>query len=109
MDCPVVKLEIFIPKTHLELLRAALERVDAGHLGRYDHCFSYSEITGCWRPLPGASPYDGAVGVLCSAPEYKVEVCCLSAKLPETLAAIKAVHPYEEPVIHVLPMLATGL
>ena len=45
------KLEIFIPETHLGVLQKALQDVDAGHIGNYDSCMSYSPVTGCWRPL----------------------------------------------------------
>lgn len=103
------KLEIFIPESHLEPLRAALVSADAGHIGGYDSCLSYSPVTSCWRPLPGASPYLGRTGELCTAPELKVEVTCRVRDLEQTIAAIKAVHPYEEPVINAIPLLATGL
>ena len=103
------KLEIFLPASHLEALREALRRVDAGHIGRYDSCLSYHPVTSCWRPLEGANPYLGDVGDLCTQPELKVEVTCRTRHLEETLAAIRAAHPYEEPVINVIPLLATGL
>ena len=53
------KLEIFIPKTHFPQLQKVLQDVDAGHIGNYDSCLSYSEVTGTWRPLDGAKPYLG--------------------------------------------------
>lgn len=58
------KLEIFIPATHLTALQKALQSVDAGHIGNYDCCLSYSEVTGCWRPLAGSNPYLGRENVL---------------------------------------------
>ena len=103
------KLEIFLPESHLEPLREALRRVDAGHIGQYDSCLSYHTVTSCWRPLPGAEPYLGEVGALCTQPELKVEVTCRTQRLEGTLDAIRAAHPYEEPVINVIPLLATGL
>lgn len=51
MNFSCCKLEIFIPETHLEPLQRALKEVDAGHIGNYDCCLSYSPVTGCWRPL----------------------------------------------------------
>ena len=59
----MVKLEIFIPCSHLEILRKALQSVGAGAMGNYDSAMSYSLVKGCWRPLEGANPYDGEVGV----------------------------------------------
>lgn len=103
------KLEIFLPQSHLEPLRAALQHVDAGHIGCYDSCLSYAPVTSCWRPLEGTTPYLGQVGEVCTQPELKVEVTCRTGQLDETLAAVKAVHPYEEPVINVIPLYRTGL
>ena len=76
MDENFCKLEIFIPESHLEVLAEALRSVDAGHVGRYEGCFSYAPVTGCWRPLPGAVPYLGREGELSREPEVKVEVLC---------------------------------
>ena len=108
-DFSCCKLEIFIPETHLEPLRQVLLSEDAGHIGKYDGCLSYSRVTGCWRPLAGASPYIGTEGALCAEPELKVEVTCRTERVEETLEAIRAVHPYEEPVINVIPLYRTGL
>ena len=105
----VYKLEIFLPESHFEAVREALWSVDAGHIGNYDGCLSYSSVTGCWRPLEGTNPYIGSTGQFCAEPELKVEVTCRTERVEETLAAIKAVHPYEEPVIHVIPLYRTGL
>ena len=96
MSLSYCKLEIFIPESHLEALRVALQSVDAGHIGAYDGCLSYSLVTSCWRPLPGTAPYLGRVGELCTAPELKVEVTCRTDRVEET-------------VINAIPLLATGL
>ena len=105
MEYKYLKLEIFIPETHLKALQAALQKADAGHIGNYDSCLSYSRVTGTWRPLDGADPYLGNVGEISEGEELKVEVRIASDKLKETIAAIKKVHPYEEPVIHIIPLL----
>ncbi|MDR0380743.1 MAG: cytochrome C biogenesis protein [Oscillospiraceae bacterium] len=99
------KLEIFIPAAHFEALREALRSAGAGASEKYDGALNYSPVKGCWRPLAGANPYHGEVGVLCEADEYKVEVRCPIEKLEETVKAIRAVHPYEEPVINVIPLV----
>ena len=109
MEFPFCKLEIFVPESHLEAVREALHWVDAGHIGRYDSCLSWHPVTSCWRPLEGASPWLGQAGELCSAPELKVEVTCRTEQAEAAVAAVKAVHPYEEPVINVIPLWRTGL
>lgn len=59
MTIQYLKLEIFIPATHFRILRKALQSVDAGHIGNYDSCLSYSPVKGTWRPLEGTTPYIG--------------------------------------------------
>ena len=105
----IYKLEIFLFYCHLEAVCRALWSADAGHIGAYDRCLSWSRVQSCWRPLPGTSPFLGAPGELCRAEEIKVEVCCLGERLEETLSAVRGAHPYGEPVINVLPLAATGL
>ena len=109
MNISFLKLEIFIPETHLEALQTALQNVDAGHIGNYDCCLSYSRVMGTWRPLAGTSPYIGEEGQISCEPELKVEVTIRAERLEETIRAIKAVHPYEEPVIHAIPLWGTGM
>lgn len=107
-DFEYCKIEIFIPKTHLALIKDALRSVDAGHIGNYDSCLAYNDSTGCWRALPGSKPYDGEYNVECSADEYKVEAICLTENVEKTISAIKEVHPYEVPVINAIPLYRTG-
>ena len=38
-----------------------------------------------------------------------VEVACPTGRVEAVLAAVKRVHPYEEPVINVIPLYRTGL
>ena len=102
------KLEVFLPESHLAAVQRALMESDAGHIGAYDCCLSYSRVTGCWRPLPGSDPYLGREGELCSEPELKVEVTCRTAEVDRTVEAVKRVHPYEEPVINVIPLYRTS-
>ena len=53
--------------------------------------------------LAGTNPYLGAQGKLSQEPELKVEVTCRTELVDQTVEAVKAVHPYEEPVINVIP------
>ena len=108
MDFSHCKLEMFIPETHLEPLQRALQEVDDGHMGNCDCCLSYSPVTGCWRPLEGTSPYLGCVGEISREPEPKAEVTVRAERVDETIAAIKRVHPYEEPVINAIPLWCTS-
>ena len=105
MDFKELKLEIFIPETHLSVLRLTLQSVGVGRLGNYDSCLAYSKLTGSWRPLNGSEPYWGVEGQISEEEEIKVEVNILSENLEETLNAIYNIHPYEEPLVNVIPLL----
>lgn len=109
MEHAYLKLEIFVPEEAFPAVRDALWSVDAGHIGKYDHCLSYSRVTGNWRPLPGTNPYSGEENSLSEEPELKLEVTILKDALHRTMAAVKAAHPYEEPVINVIPLYGVGI
>ena len=108
MDLKYCKLEIFLPPSHLEVLQKALQEVDAGHIGNYDFCMSVSPVTGYWRPLDGCNPYIGTNGEISCEPELKVEVTVYTENVDKTIEVVKSVHPYEEPVINVIPLWRTS-
>ena len=88
MDFKYCKLEIFLPPSHLEVLQKALQEVDAGHIG--------------------CNPYIGTNGEISCEPELKVEVTVYTENVDKTIEVVKAVHPYEEPVINVIPLWRTS-
>ena len=101
----MIKLEIFVPVRHLEQMCAVLRLAGAGAVGNYDSVLSYSPVKGRWRPLDGAQPYQGEIGQLCEADEYKLEVCCREEDMDQIIQAVKQAHPYEEPVINAIALL----
>lgn len=100
-----VKLEIFLPESHIDAIRDALGRLDVGRIGSYGFCSSAYPVTGTWLPLAGAQPYQGTIGELSRAREWKLEMVCPRDAVGDALAEIRRLHPYEEPVVHVLPLL----
>ncbi|MFY9527208.1 MAG: cytochrome C biogenesis protein [Firmicutes bacterium] len=105
MDYIHCKLEVFVPKEYVGKIVAALGEIGVGKIGNYDHCFSTSEVTGYWRPLAGAEPFLGELGTLSSAPEVKLETRLEATLVDLAVETIERVHPYEEPVINVFPLL----
>lgn len=67
-----------------------------------------AKLTSYWRPLEGTDPYIGKAGEISCEPEIKAEVTVFKEKVDETIEAIKKVHPYEEPVINVIPIWRTS-
>ena len=101
---PFFKLEIFAPEESVDEILEALATEHAGEIGNYDHCATVIPVQGFWRPLEGAKPVLGTPGELFSGSEVKIEVNCREEQLAETVQAVREVHPYEEPLINILPL-----
>ena len=101
----MVKLVVTVPESHTEVVRQALGDAGAGVIGNYHHCSAVIKQTGYSIPGEGANPTIGTVGKLEKIIEDRIETPVEKEKLKELIAAIRKVHPYEEPVIDVYPLL----
>lgn len=99
-----VKLVVFVPKSHSDVVREALGTVGAGRIGKYVFCSFSSDGYGRFRPETGAQPSIGRVGNLETVPEERIEVVCERALVANAIGAIKKVHPYEEVAYDVYPL-----
>jgi hypothetical protein len=99
-----VKLEIFVPQEYAFKIRDELAKIGVGRIGNYDHCVAISPVQGYYRPLPGADPFDGKIEQISEVKEYKIEVNCKRESVNEAMELIRSVHPYEEPVVNVIPL-----
>lgn len=98
------KIVVYVPEAAGEVVRGAMGKAGAGRIGNYEYC-SFTVKGICrFRPLTGANPAIGAVGQLETVEEDRIETVCAEDKLKAVLAAIRAVHPYEEPAIDVYPI-----
>lgn len=103
-DFTDVKLEIFVPEEHAFRIRDELAKVGVGRLGDYDHCVAMVSVRGFFRPLPGSNPFEGEQGKISEVTEYKVDVNCRRELVDEAIRVIRSVHPYEEPLVNVIPL-----
>ena len=99
-----VKLEIFVPQEHALTLRDELAKLGVGVVGKNDHCVALTPVRGFFRPLPGSNPTEGEAGKINEVAEYKLEVRCKRELVQEALKAIKSAHPYEEPLVNIIPL-----
>jgi hypothetical protein len=99
-----VKIEIFVPQDHALTLRDELAKIGVGVIGNYDHCVALTPVRGFFRPMEGANPFEGEIGTISETAEYKLEVNCKRALVKDALKVIKYVHPYEEPLINIIPL-----
>lgn len=101
----VVKLVVFVPETHADIVREAMGKAGAGKVGKYEHCtFSVKGIAR-YKPTKGSEPAIGKVGKLEKVVEERIETTCFKKDLDKIVKAIKKVHPYEEVEINIYPLL----
>ena len=100
------KLIAFVPAEASERVRQALADAGAGAIGAYDHCTTRGEVTGTFRGGKGTNPVVGAAGRLEEVREERIETVASAARLPWAIAALRAVHPYEEPAFEVHALAA---
>ena len=96
---------IYTPAEAVQRILDALTQSGAGAIGSYDACSFSSVGTGRFRPNKQANPSIGTPGIIESVKEERIEVCVEEQHIKNVLHAVLAVHPYEEPAIHVLPMV----
>jgi len=100
----MVKLNFFVPESHLESVKTALFQAGAGKIGDYDSCCWQTLGEGQYRPLEGSAPYKGQTGIVEKVQEYKVELVCEDALIQAVVYALIAAHPYEEPAYDVIKL-----
>jgi hypothetical protein len=61
-------------------------------------------VQGYFRPLPGANPFQGEIGKIQETREAKIEVNCRHELVSEAINVIRRAHPYEEPLVNVIPL-----
>ncbi len=98
------KIVVFVPTEAVAQVEKAMCDAGAGRLGNYDSC-SYSMMgEGHYRPLDGAEPWAGKVGMLHSEPEVRLELLVHKALCGRVVAAMIKAHPYEEPAFDVIAL-----
>lgn len=99
-----VKIVVFVPESHTDIVREAMGRAGAGKIGNYTHCSFSIKGQGRFRPEEGAHPAIGEVGKFEVVDEERIEVICSREKLKDVLEAIRDAHPYEETATDVYPL-----
>ena len=100
----IFKVSTSIPAEFLQGLMDSINEVMEPLFSKYDRTFNYWPVKGTWRPLSGSRPYSGTVGQIQVADEIVLEVSVRKKDLEKVLETIVSIHPYEEPVIDVIPM-----
>jgi hypothetical protein len=105
-DGDQVYIVVTAPEDSVEALLDAIASAGGGIIGEYTHCAFTSRGVGYFKPSVDANPHVGAKQALNAVDEVRIETFAPRAKANAVTQAIRAAHPYEEPVIYVLPMVA---
>jgi hypothetical protein len=100
-----IQIVVGVPHTHLYELLDAMAAAGAGQLGEYTHCSYANDGVGRFKPSGAANPTLGTREALNEVPEVRVETICERGKVKQVVAAIRAAHPYEEPMLYLIPLL----
>jgi len=99
-----VKLVVFTPLTHADVVREALGNAGAGKIGNYDFCSFSTRGTGRFRGNENSNPAIGNALKYEQVEEEKIEVVVPRTILNDVIDVVKKVHPYEEVAFDVYPL-----
>lgn len=91
-----VKLVVFVPLSHADIIRQVLGEAGAGRIGNYDFCSFSSRGIGRFRGNEHSNPVIGSEEVYEQVEEERIEVIVPKEILKEVIEKMKMVHPYEE-------------
>jgi dinuclear metal center YbgI/SA1388 family protein len=98
------KLVTFCPIKHAEVVRNALFKEGAGHIGEYDHCSFNLEGTGSFRGSDETNPFVGEKGKVHYEPEIRIETIFPRYLEKRIVKALLSAHPYEEVAYDIYPL-----
>jgi dinuclear metal center YbgI/SA1388 family protein len=93
------KLTTFVPAGHLEAVAGALFAVGAGRIGDYRECTFVVSGQGRFLAPASGNPFAGRPGGREVLEELRLETVVPRTKAARVMAALRAVHPYEEPAV----------
>lgn len=107
------KYQVMVPRDDVSAVVDAMAGAGAGRIGNYDRAAFIAPGTGTFRPLPGANPTIGGIGVIEEVPEAVINMIAPREARASVVAALVAAHPYEEPAYDILELAglpaATGI
>ncbi|MDF1595517.1 MAG: Nif3-like dinuclear metal center hexameric protein [Acidimicrobiia bacterium] len=103
-----VKVVTFVPPDYVEQVYAAMSTAGGGSIGRYSGCSFRSEGVGTFLPDEAARPAVGSHGELSRESEIRLEMVAPESRIEAVVAALAAVHPYEEPAYDIFKTRSNG-
>ena len=105
MDFRLIKISTTVPHKNADAIREVLGKAGAGSLGNYSYCSFSLTGKGRFRPNVQANPHIGAANTFEMVDEEQIEVVCQRTSAKQVIAALRKAHPYEEPIIDIIPLI----
>jgi hypothetical protein len=102
----MIMIVVGVPPEHADRVMDAISSAGGGIVGNYTHCGYLSAGFGQFKPNASASTAVGAKNEINRVEETRIETFCDRAQARAVVEAIRGAHPYEEPVIYLIPLLA---
>ncbi|RMG80154.1 MAG: hypothetical protein D6712_18515 [Chloroflexi bacterium] len=93
------------PPDAVEQVLDAISAAGGGIIGNYTHCAFTNTGTGRFKPSAAANPHIGEKESINAVEEVRIETFCERQVAKAVVQAIREAHPYEEPVIYLIPLL----
>ncbi len=103
------KIEIFVPKSHLQSLKTELFTAGCGKFGNYEQCSWETDGKGHFMPVYGSNPFIGQLNQLEIVNETLLVTLFNKKDLKKVINAIKKSHPYETPAYYITEILLTEI
>ncbi len=103
---PIDKIVTFAPESSAEKVIDALAGAGAGEIGDYERCSWTTAGIGGFVPTANATPTIGTPGEHSEVEERRVEMVLPRHRRTEALAALRAAHPYDQPLVDVYELAA---
>ncbi len=99
-------LSVTVPAGHTDKVAEAVFAAGGGRIGNYASCSARHQASGTFEALPGAHPFIQADSgqPRTTVAEEELEFMVGENSLPEVIAAVKASHPYETPLLYWFPV-----
>lgn len=105
MNFKRVQITTTVPQKNADELRQALGKAGAGVLGDYSFCSFSINGKGRFKPSENADPHIGEANKLEVVEEEQISVNCDLMDAKQIVAALRQAHPYEEPLIDIVPLI----
>ncbi|MDG1838226.1 MAG: Nif3-like dinuclear metal center hexameric protein [Phycisphaerales bacterium] len=108
-ESEAVKIVTHVPREDVEAVRIAMSAAGAGQIGNYTECSTQIACDGTFKGGDQSRPVIGNTGELHRVQEYCLTMVCSNACIAAVVHAARHAHPYEEPPIQVIPLMAIPL